>query len=213
VLRGWAPASLLDSYQAERRPVAQRTIRAAADQEAFLAPSFAGADLDDAGPAGQALRADLARRLAVKESEFHSLGLVLGYDYPDSPAVVPDGRPVPEPGLLEYRPSAHPGARLPHAWLPDGSSLYDSLGVEFTLLRLAPGADPAPLVTAAARRGVPLAVVDLSGRPQLRERYGADLVLVRPDQHVAWRGDVVADPADLLGHVLGAPLALGTPGG
>ena len=95
VLQGWAPASLLDSYEAERRPVAYRTIGAAGDQEAFLAPSFAEADLDDEGTAGKLLRGDLARRLPVKDSEFHSLGLVLGYDYPDSPVVVPDGRPVP----------------------------------------------------------------------------------------------------------------------
>jgi 2-polyprenyl-6-methoxyphenol hydroxylase-like FAD-dependent oxidoreductase len=80
VLQGWAPASLLDSYEPERRPVAERTIAAAGIQEAFLAPSFADDRLDEDGPAGQALRRELADRLVVKDSEFHSLGLVLGYD-------------------------------------------------------------------------------------------------------------------------------------
>src|SRR4051794_4343278 len=86
VLRGWAPEAVLDSYETERRPVAERTIAAAGAQEAFLAPSFAAAgDLDDDGARGAELRAAVARALAVKDPEFHSLGLVLGYDYPDSP--------------------------------------------------------------------------------------------------------------------------------
>ena len=200
VLQGWAPPSLLDSYEAERRPVASRTIGAAGSQEAFLAPSFADVDLDDDGTAGQLLRGDLVHRLAVKDAEFHSLGLVLGYDYPDSPVVVPDGRPVPEPSLTTYTPSAHPGARLPHAWLADGTSVYDRLGDGFTLLRLRPGTDTAAVTAAAGSAGVPLTVVDL---PELRPLYDADLVLVRPDQHVAWRGTAVDQPHTLLRTVVG----------
>ena len=203
VLQGWAPPALLDSYEAERRPVAHRTIAAAGNQESFLAPSFAEDDLDDDGTAGQLLRTDLARRLAVKEGEFHSLGLVLGYDYPDSPVVVPDGRPVPEPHLLDYEPSAHPGARLPHAWLPDGTSLFDLLGEDFTLLWLGRDGDTGPLLDAAARLGRSLRVVDLTHLANLRERYGADLLLVRPDQHVAWRGAATPDPEALLLAVVG----------
>src|SRR3954447_10036858 len=141
VLQGWAPESLLDSYEAERRPVALRTIDAAGSQEAFLAPSFAAADLDAGTPAGEALRADVARALQVKDPEFHALGLVLGYDYPDSPVVVPDAGSRPAPEVVTYTPSSAPGARLPHAWLPDGSSLYDLLGDGFTLLRLSPATD------------------------------------------------------------------------
>lgn len=203
VLQGWAPEGLLDSYEAERRPVALRTIDAAGSQEAFLAPSFATADLDDDGPVGRQLRAELAAALQVKDPEFHSTGLVLGYDYPDSPAVVPDGRPVPTPELTVYRPSAHPGARLPHIWLPDGTSVYDLLGDGFALVRLTADGDNSLLDT-AARAGVPCRALDLRHVPGLRELYGADLVLVRPDQHVAWRGDVVEDPAALLATVTGA---------
>ncbi|MCZ2848823.1 FAD-dependent monooxygenase [Modestobacter sp. VKM Ac-2978] len=204
VLRGWAPECLLDSYQAERRPVAERTIAAAGAQEAFLAPSFATGDLDAESADGVALRAAVARALQVKDPEFHSLGLVLGYDYPGSPVVVPDGLPVPEPELVTYRPSAHPGARLPHTWLPDGRSLYDLLGAEFTLLRLDRAAATEGLAAAAARRNVPFRVVDLEHVPGLRERYGADLLLVRPDQHVAWRGAEPADAEALLARVVGA---------
>jgi 2-polyprenyl-6-methoxyphenol hydroxylase-like FAD-dependent oxidoreductase len=211
VLQGWAPERLLDSYEAERRPVALRTIEAAGSQEAFLAPSFATADLDDDGPVGARLRAEVARALQAKDPEFHSTGLVLGYDYPDSPAVVPDGGPVPVPALTTYTPSAHPGARLPHAWLPDGRSLYDLLGSGFTLLRLAPTAATGAAQSAAADRGLPLRVLDLADQAGLRSLMAADLVLVRPDQHVAWRGDRLPDAGHLLDRVTGA--AAGVPAG
>jgi 2-polyprenyl-6-methoxyphenol hydroxylase-like FAD-dependent oxidoreductase len=204
VLHGWAPASLLDSYEAERRPVAQRTIAAAGGQEAFLAPSFAAAELDADGPAGEALRAEVAQALQVKDPEFHSLGLVLGYDYPSSPVVVREGPPVPEQPVNTFEPSAHPGARLPHVWLPDGTSVYDLLGEDFTLVRLGPAADGNALSAAAARLGVPLRVLDLAHLPRLRTLYEADLLLVRPDQHVAWRGSATPDPIGLLRTVIGA---------
>src|SRR4051812_15925697 len=204
VLHGWAPESLLDSYEAERRPVAERTIAAAGAQEAFLAPSFAAGDLDDDGPRGAELRAAVARALEVKDPEFHSLGLVLGYDSPAPPFVAPSGGPRPEPAVTTYTPSAHPGARLPHTWLPDGSSVYDLLGEEFTVLQLSLDADPRPLAEASARQGVPLRVVDLSSLPRLRGVWDADLVLVRPDQHVAWRGEQVEDAESLLAAVTGA---------
>src|SRR4051812_13628610 len=204
VLRGWAPETLLDSYKAERRPVAERTIGAAGSQEAFLAPSFAAAELDADGPAGEALRADVARALQVKDPEFHSLGLVLGYEYTDSPVVVPDGTRRPEPDVSTFEPSARPGARLPHVWLPDGSSVYDLLGPEFTVLQLSRDADPRGLVETADQQGVPVRLVDLSSLPRLRGLYGAGLLLVRPDQHVAWRGEQVEDAESLLAAVTGA---------
>ncbi|HVD27554.1 MAG TPA: FAD-dependent monooxygenase [Mycobacteriales bacterium] len=204
VLHGWAPNSLLDSYEAERRPVAQRTIAAAGGQEAFLAPSFAAAELDADGPAGEALRAEVAQALQVKDPEFHSLGLVLGYDYPSSPVVAPEAPPAPEQPVNTFVPSAHPGARLPHVWLPDGTSVYDLLGEDFTLVRLGPSADVNAVSAAAARLGVPLRVLDLVHLPRLRTLYEADLLLVRPDQHVAWRGSATPDPIGLLRTVIGA---------
>ena len=221
VLQGWAPDALLDSYEAERRPVAQRTILAAGGQEAFLAPSFAVAELDADGLAGESVRAEVARDLQVKDPEFHSLGLVLGYDYPSSPIVVSDGPDRAEQPVNSFEPSAHAGARLPHAWLPDGTSVFDLLGDGFTVVRLAPtadvGADVGALSEAAARLGVPLHILDLSRVPRLRTLYGADLVLVRPDQHVAWRdghpdghpggdGEGVGVDADgILRQVVGTP--------
>jgi 2-polyprenyl-6-methoxyphenol hydroxylase-like FAD-dependent oxidoreductase len=203
VLQGWAPPALLDSYEPERRPIAQRTIAAAGNQEAFLAPSFAAADLDADGPLGEALRAEVAAALQVKDPEFHSLGLVLGYDYPDSPVVVPDGGRREEPAVNSFTPSAHAGARLPHVWLPDGTSIYDLLGDGFAVLRLGPDADTGPLTDAAAHLRIPLRVVDLVHLPRLRTLYEADLLLVRPDHHIAWHGSTVERPTALLQHVVG----------
>jgi hypothetical protein len=203
VLQGWARPALLDSYEPERRPVAERTIAAAGNQEAFLAPSFAAARLDADGPTGQALRAEVARALQAKDPEFHSLGLVLGYDYPDSPVVVPDGGSRQEPVVNSFTPTAHAGARLPHVWLPDGTSIYDLLGDGFAVLRLGTTADAGALTDAAARLRIPLRVLDLVHLPRLRTLYEADLVLVRPDQHIAWHGSNVEDPAALLQHVVG----------
>ncbi|MGO4146449.1 FAD-dependent monooxygenase [Paenarthrobacter sp. YAF11_1] len=197
-LEGWAGPELLDSYGLERRPVAQRTINDAAANGKALAYHFADPALEVEGTAGDAARASAHEALGVKQSEFDSLGLVLGYSYIGSPLVVPDGSPVPAEDPIRYVASATPGALLPHAWLEGGSSIYDVLGPGFTLLvdsgSLAGAATEdiyAPVLAAAAGQGVPLTVLAIrpgsSGTP-MSELWAADAVLVRPDQHVAWRG-------------------------
>jgi len=142
--------------------------------------------------------------LQAKDPEFHSLGLVLGYAYPDSPIVADDDGPRPEPEIATYTPSAHPGARLPHAWLPYGRSVYDLLGSRLTVVTTGDDADAGPVLAAASEQGIPLHVVDLNAQERLRARYGADLLLVRPDQHVAWRGRSIQNPERLLARVTGA---------
>ena len=102
------------------------------------------------------------------------------------------------------RPRPSPAAGTPHLWLRDGRSLYDALGPDYTLLRLDPAAEVRGIAAAAAQRGVPLAVldVDADGAPAL---YGRKLVLSRPDEHVAWRGDEQpADPLELMDRIRGA---------
>jgi len=103
--------------------------------------------------------------------------------------IVEDGTP-PLPEGQDYEQTARPGARLPHRWLSDGASLYDRLGNGLSLLRLRDDANVAPFIESAAAHGVPLTVIELRGQA-LEERYGASLLLVRPDQHVAWRGTSV----------------------
>ncbi|MGM9470413.1 FAD-dependent monooxygenase [Pseudarthrobacter sp. YS3] len=200
---GWAGPELLDSYEAERRPVAERTINDAATNGKALAYHFADPALELEGADGVAARERAYEALAVKRSEFDSLGLVLGYSYAASPVVVPDGSPVPAEDPIRYTPSASPGAVLPHAWLDDSTSVYDVLGDGFTLLvdagaQAAAAVDPYAQVRAAADdRQIPLTVAvvgpDRHGTP-MSEWWAAEAVLVRPDQHVAWRGSA-ADAA------------------
>jgi hypothetical protein len=197
-ITGWGGPALLASYGEERRPVAARTIRDAAANGKALAYHFADPDLAEAGPAGDAARHAAQEALAVKQSEFDSLGLVLGYAYGDSPLVVPDGSPVPAEDPIRYVPSASPGALLPHAWLADSTPVYNRLGQGFTLLADAGALGGVPaasvfaeVLEAGARQGVPVtlaAVGPLDDGISPSELWGADAVLVRPDQHVAWRG-------------------------
>ncbi len=188
VLHGWAPRSLLDTYQAERRPVAQDTIAEAHRNMATLGPELADPRL--AGPDEEFAAARPGARAAIertKDREFHGLDLVLSYTYAGSPIV-----------------AAGAGERLPHAWLGPGDSLYDHLGPEFTLIRC--GTRDDTLVKAAAAAGLPLSVLDLDPPPKPEPQaphqphqphrsgwaahFGGELVLVRPDQHVSWRGTI-----------------------
>ena len=201
VERGWAAPGLLASYEPERRGVIEQTVASAAANMRSLAR--------DLPPDEQAIQ-------AAKRSEFHSLGLVLGYSYAGSPVIQPGARCDPGPGpgpgssggpagdVSSYTPDAGPGTRLPHAWLPGGSSLYDRLGAGFTLLGPAGEEDPGVLALRgrARRRGIPLAVL----RPPPGYPWGREFLLVRPDQHVAWRASGPAEiDLDLVtGHASGA---------
>jgi len=210
VLNGWAGPNLLRSYEPERRPVAARTIADATANNKALAHHFASDLLGQDGPEADQARAAVAADLQIKKSEFHSLGLVLGYNYADSPLVTDDGTPAPAEDPIHYTPSAHPGFLLPHAWMADGSSVYDHLNKGFTLITL-PGvdADTAAVAEVAARQSIPFSVLALTddaveGDPvHLRERWGADILLVRPDQHVTWRGDDAIAAAAALSRAAG----------
>jgi hypothetical protein len=206
---------LLASYEAERRPVQDRVIREASENMKTLSTDLTAANLEDDTEAGQQARRAADRRIQQdKTAEFHSLDLVLDLCYDRSPLVVPALQPAPQPGARPApqpgarpapQPGARPGGRLPHVWLAPGRSVYDSLGPGMTLLVLdAPAGSWEPLVQAAGKAGVPLDALDLRPR-DLRWRYGAGLVLVRPDQHVAWCADAPpADPAAIIDRVRGA---------
>ncbi|HEY1488920.1 MAG TPA: FAD-dependent monooxygenase [Micromonosporaceae bacterium] len=192
VLAGWGGDGLLDSYEQERRPIQERVVREATANMAVTSPELFAADLDVDGPAGSTARAAAGDRIqATKHAEFHALDLVLDIGIEDSPIV--GGR------------ADLAGRRLPHAWL-GARSLYDEFGDGFTLIVLTPAAHvQADLLERAARaQCVPLRRLELD----LRDRYGTDLLIVRPDQYVAWAGDLVEDPDRIIDHVRGAVPAL-----
>jgi aromatic ring hydroxylase-like protein/FAD binding domain-containing protein len=206
-LRGWGGPGLLQTYGLERKPVHQRVIGAAVESYALVGSELVREHIERLGAAGDRVRKEVgALILKHKLPEFRSLGLVLGYRYRESPIIVSDGTdPTPEQ-VTEYRPSAHPGCLAPHMWLKDGSSLYDHFGPGFTLLigGTARMDDAAGIKQAAAAKGIPLEIFPVAG-PGLRELYEADLALVRPDQHVAWRGDQLpGDGRELLDRARGA---------
>jgi hypothetical protein len=125
--------------------------------------------------------------------------------YANSPIIVSDGSEPPPEHFMLYVPSAHPGCLAPHLWLADGSSLYDHFGPGFALLATDDDtAGAQALVAAAKARGVPLKLL-VPGDERLRARYGARFALIRPDQHVGWRGDAIPDDCDgLLARLTGA---------
>ena len=192
-LNGWGGDTLLASYETERRPIAERTIREAAANMSVLAPELGNPELEAFGLTGEQARSAAAQAIqTAKDREFHSLGIVLGYQYDTSPVIVNDGTPLLPEGQ-EYVPTASPGARLPHLWLPDSTSLYDHLGNGLSLLQLRDDVNPKPFIEAATKHNVPLTVVELPGQT-LETLYGSPLLLVRSDQHIAWRGPSVDRP-------------------
>jgi 2-polyprenyl-6-methoxyphenol hydroxylase-like FAD-dependent oxidoreductase len=172
VEQGWAPDDLLASYEPERRGVIEQTVASAESNMRVLA---------------DVLPRDEAQIQRAKRAEFYSLGLVLGYSYAGSPVIQ---RAAPASNdVTSYTPGTEPGGRLPHGWLPDGSSLYDRLGPGFTLV--GPDHEGTSNLTARARRlGIPLTQAQAPPGYPWRDEF----LLVRPDQHIAWRA---SDPSGL----------------
>ncbi len=190
-LQGWGGLALLDTYEQERRPLHQWVLDEAEVNHATLGNQLLADDLEDAGAAGQRARLAVRRRIEVeKMREFATLGVVLGYHCEDSPVIVSEPGPAPARDFINYVPSSRPGALAPHAWLHDGSSLYDHFGFGFTLLA-SPSVTPAELATIQAdanARKLPFGVVQ-PHEGAIAALYPARLTLIRPDQQVAWRGD------------------------
>jgi 2-polyprenyl-6-methoxyphenol hydroxylase-like FAD-dependent oxidoreductase len=197
-LNGWASPAILDAYEAERRPITE--------QVSFYAMNLAlssmeqraavSAEIEMPGPVGDAARARIGKEAYdCHVRQYCCGGLNFGYFYDRSPIVAYDGESHPAYTMYDFTPSSVPGCRAPHVWLRDGRSLYDALGPDYTLLHFDPGVRVAGLVEAAAQRGVPLAVLDIA-ETDAHSLYARNLVLVRPDQHVAWRGD--QEPSDAL---------------
>ena len=196
-LKGWAPEAILDAYDQERRPTTEQVSRFVANYAAgaILERTSVPSELEADTPEGAAARARIGRTAyAFHVQQFACAGLNFGYAYENSPLIAYDGEKAPPFGMRDYTPSTVPGARTPHLWLGHGRSLYDFLGRDYTLLRFDLSIDITPLTAAAARAGLPLKVLDLTNR-DLPACHRHKLLLSRPDQHVAWRGNAV--PADV----------------
>ena len=205
-LNGWAPASILDAYEAERLPITSQVSRfAMSHAEAEIKRRGAvPAEIEEEGPRGESARRNVGRlTYEINVQQYACAGLNFGAYYDRSPIIAYDGSPQPSYTMNSYTPSTVPGCRTPHFFCDDGSSLYDAMGPEFTLLRFDPAVDATALSVAARDKRVPLRILDVE-QPDAAYESGK-LVLSRPDQHVAWRGDrVPADPIALIDRICGA---------
>ena len=206
VLKGWASPAVLEAYEAERLPVIEQTSQLITEisQKVMMHRREISADIERDDATGAAARARIGK--AAYELDVAQQccgGLNFGYAYERSPIIVHDGEAPPAYRMFEFTPSTVPGSRAPHLWLHDGRSLYDALGPDFTLLRRDRAEDVSGIVGAAAKRRMPLTVVDLDA-DGARAAYPEKLVLVRPDQHIAWRGNHAPhDPASLVARATG----------
>ncbi|WP_200301083.1 FAD-dependent monooxygenase [Streptomyces adelaidensis] len=207
VLQGWGTTGLLRAYEQERRAVAVRN-RAAAARHSAVRGAVKAAHrpaVHGERPLDARARRRLGREISdLGNLENEALGIELGYRYDTSPVICHEtGGRAPRQTMDAYTPSTWPGARPPSVLLPDGRALFDLFHQGFTLLRFADH-DVTALTDAAAERGLPLRVVDVRD-PHAHTLYERDLVLIRPDQHVAWRGDTPpADPLQVVDRVRGA---------
>jgi 2-polyprenyl-6-methoxyphenol hydroxylase-like FAD-dependent oxidoreductase len=199
VLHGWAAPEILDAYEAERQPITDQASRIISDiaRQRMVQGNELSPDIERPDAAGEAARAAAGQFAYTLDVEQQCCGgLNFGYFYDRSPIIAYDGEQAPTYTMGTFTSSTVPGCRAPHVWMEGRRSLYDAIGPDYTLLRLDPAARIDGVVAAAAHRGLPLVVLDVRSTEALPE-YGHRLVLVRPDQHVAWRGD--EEPADAIG--------------
>ena len=199
-LKGWGGPELLDSYEIERRQVGDRNVGASryANVGRQKWRSIATDEIFSGTEAGESLKRKL---IQVADSEQRKgnrmIGAELGYRYVDSPCIdnIPGG---PEHRVGEYNPNVWPGSRLPHCWLDDGSALQDQLPETYILLSLGnKSLDTSKLRQSYEKIGAPVAEVRIESN-RLRDLYGFDLLVLRPDMHVAWRGnDAPPNPQEI----------------
>ena len=200
-LQGWGGPGLLASYEVERRQVGARNVEASryASRGRRAWRAAYRPNIRDRTPEGAETRANLTRVADVEQRKSNEMiGAELGYRYIGSPVIWPEAGEGPAHDFRKYVPTSWPGARLPHLWLADGSALHDRIGDGYTLLRLAGAkADAAPLSQAFASSAAPFTVRDIA-EDHPRDVYGYDLLLLRPDLHVVWRGNRLDDPGALV---------------
>ncbi|MEM7018816.1 MAG: FAD-dependent monooxygenase [Pseudomonadota bacterium] len=210
VLQGWAPPSLLKAYEAERHNIGEIVSRAAEGLvigQAKIWRSIESAnELNDPSEVGDKLRKRVRDQLVMTDSvQFNAQGMNFGLHYDQSPIIIYDGSEPPPYEIRNYTPSTVPGCRAPYfAFVEDGTPIYDRLGKGYSLLRADESIDVSSFVDAAAACGMPFEVIDIEFEPRARDVYDHALVLVRPDDRVAWRGDSIpAEPGAIIDKVRG----------
>jgi len=204
-VQGWGDEAILDAYEAERQPITEQVSHFAMDHAAKMIKARRAVPPDIEAPDAQQVREEIGREAyELNVQQFCCAGLNFGYFYQGSPILAPDEEAPPAYSMGGFTESTVPGCRAPHFWLGETESLYDAFGPGYTLLRFDPAVDVLPLQKAALSARLPLKVLDIApGRAPAAYRH--KLVMVRADQHVAWRGDgVPADATQLVDLLRGA---------
>jgi flavin-dependent monooxygenase StaC len=192
-LKGWAYPNLLDTYELERRPIAERNLQEAnANLQRTLKRTLPEEILEDS-PRGEEVRKQMAENLEQNnvKREFDAPGIHFGFRY-ESPAIISDGTTPPSDDPLQWTQSSYPGCRAPHAWLEPGKSTLDLFGHGFVLMSFQENNGIEAFEKASTERGVPFTAYSINN-PEIAKLYERSYVLVRPDGHVAWRGDSLPD--------------------
>ncbi|MEM6399237.1 MAG: FAD-dependent monooxygenase [Cyanobacteria bacterium P01_D01_bin.116] len=202
-IQGWGGENLLDSYETERRPIAVQNLEAAnanlqRTQKRSIPPEIASDS-----PKGEAIRKQMAEGMEKSgvKKEFDAPGIHLGLRY-ESSIIIPDG-PAPEDNTQEWTQSSYPGCRAPHAWLKPGLSTLDLFGHGFTLMCFNSNSSSHPnsqidrLTKICEEKQIPLTTHQINN-PEIAQLYERAFVLVRPDGHVAWRGDSIPQDVEFI---------------
>ena len=190
-INGWAGPAILNTYQVERQPITEQVSNFAMNHEYALAKERKKASplLEEDTPEGQAARDELGQSLYdLNVKQYCCAGLNFGYFYDKSNVISYDGEAHPAYTINTFTSSTVPGCRLPHIWLENHESLYDKLGDGLSLLQFGDEASGEGLINAAKEMNIPLKLIKLENNYK-DDVYKENLILVRPDLHIAWRGN------------------------
>jgi len=195
----YAGPELLRSYEPERRPVAMRNVEHSGThmQVHLSLNDFLGEGdphrIDKPTEEGKALRQKIHEHYQAHDGENKDFGIEMGYIYESK--VIQRSKPgevKPPFRASQYTPSTWPGSRVPHVFLSDESAIFDHFGKDWSLVTFTNNdTDVEMLLTSAASLNIPIKHVDIRGEEHTHSVWGFDLVLVRPDEHVAWRANSI----------------------
>lgn len=197
VINGHGGPGLLESYEYERKPVALRNVERSGvhfQVHGTLKDFLTGGDprrVDEHTEEARALRKKIHEFYQTHDGENKDFGIEMGYRY-SSPVILCKDETAVEPPFdpRHYTPTTWPGGRPPHLFLSDGRAVFDTFGDEWSLLVFShQEVGQELLVRVAEKMSIPLVQVGLSQENHAKTLYERSLVLIRPDHHVAWRGD------------------------
>lgn len=205
VLKSYAGEKILNSYFLERQPIAKRITEFSTGNLAIMKQVPSSPRIEEDSFEGARVREEVGQAMSQGlQREWFSMNMHLGNRYVNSPICVYDELESPESlkaefeDAVHYKPTSRVGSRAPHDWLDEKTSTLDLLGKDFVLFCFTtPNSSLAELIDAASALKIPLEIHTIE-KVSTKALYAKNFVLIRPDGHVAWRGDLLPnDPKEL----------------